>query len=234
MDALGPENVLACTVTSPLMPSVDLETARKLAQSLGACHQVLAMNELEIKEIARNSPRRCYHCKKLRFQALLDHVAEQPGEWILVHGENADDQRHYRPGSVAARELGVRAPLAEAELTKDEIRSLSRERGLATWDQPAGSCLATRFPYGRQLTPTGLLRVERAEVKLRNLLGPGQLRVRDHGDVARIELDERGLRRLLEPELRKTAHRALRELDYRYVTVDLRGYRMGSMDDELA
>lgn len=234
LDALGPQRVLACTVTSPLMPEDEFERARELAKSLGARHQIMSLDELAVDEIAENSPRRCYYCKKMRFQALSDRLAEEPGDWVLVHGENADDLRYYRPGSVAARELGVQAPLARAGLTKQEIRDLSRERELPTWDLPSGSCLATRFPYGRRLTPTGLLRVARAEARLYELLGRVQLRVRDHGEVARIELAEEELRRLLKPDLRRSVQEALHALGYRYVTVDLRGYRMGSMDDQIA
>jgi uncharacterized protein len=209
-----------------------MEDAQRLASELGARHQVLPSDELSIPAIVANPPDRCYHCKFTRFEALQD-VARAKGLANLVHGENADDAQDYRPGSRAAKELGVRAPLREAELTKSEVRHLSRERGLATWDKPANACLASRFPYGTPLTVEGLARVESAEDALRRIWGLRQLRVRDHFPVARLEVPAEEISRLVTPQNRATAIKALRRLGYRYVTLDLAGYRMGSLNDEL-
>jgi len=236
IDVLGPERVLALTADSPLMPRAELERAKDLARSLGAQHRLVPIDELAIPEVAGNPPRRCYHCKRARFVALAQvanaerHLREAGGARLL-HGENADDQGDRRPGAVAARELGVRAPLAEAGLTKTEIRELSRRRGLPTWNQPAAACLATRFPYGTPLTREGLERVERGEDLLREVLGAIQVRLRDHYPMARIEVPPGEMVRLITPEFRTEIAQALRALGYRYVTLDLDGYRMGSMDE---
>ena len=233
LDVLGKDRVLALTADSPLLPRAELGTARKVARSLGARHGVLAFDELVIPSIASNLPRRCYYCKKARFEAMLAYVQrEEPGAELL-HGENADDQLDYRPGSAAARELHVRAPLAEASLTKAEIRELSRRRGLATWDQPANACLATRFPYHVALTREGLQRVEQAEKWLCDHLDLRQVRVRDHYPIARIEVSPEQIERLVGAEVRAEIVQALCGLGYRYVTVDLSGYRMGSMNGDI-
>ena len=229
IDVLGPDRVLAVTVDSPLMPRAELARAKEVAHSLGAEHRVVPLDELAIPEIAENPPRRCYFCKRARFLALGALV----GDACLLHGENADDQIDYRPGSLAARELGVRAPLAEVGLTKAEIRELSRRRGLATWDQPAAACLATRFPYGTSLTREGLERVDEGEQLIRRVLGSGQLRLRDHFPIARIEVLPQEMARLLVPEFRTEIARGLHLLGYRYVTLDLDGYRMGSMNERI-
>jgi len=150
---------------------------------------------------------------------------------LLVHGENADDADDYRPGAVAARELGVRAPLAEAGLTKADIRVLSRRRGLPTWDHPAAACLASRFPYGTPLTREGLERVERAERAVREATGLSRVRVRDHFPVARLEVPPEAIARLAEPALRRRVHDSVMAAGYRYVALDLRGYRTGSLNE---
>ena len=232
MDVLGPDRVLALTADSPLTPRAEMEDARRLASELGARHQVLPSDELSIPTIVANPPDRCYHCKFTRFEA-LQNVARSEGLANLVHGENADDVQDYRPGSRAAKELGVRAPLREAGLTKSEVRGASRERGLPTWDRPANACLASRFPYGTRLTVEGLARVESAEDILRHIWGLRQLRVRDHFPVARLEVPADEIPRLVMAKNRDAAIKALRRLGYRYVTLDLAGYRMGSLNDEL-
>jgi uncharacterized protein len=233
VDELGPGRVLALTADSALTPRGELESARALAAELGVEHQVLPAGDLENENIVANPPDRCYHCKFSRFGALLE-LARERGLAYLVHGENADDAGDYRPGSRAAEELGVRAPLREAGLTKAGVRTLSKERGLPTWDRPANACLASRFPYGTRLTPEGLARVEAAEEALHYLFGLGQLRVRDHFPVARIEAPSSEIERLVQPEARAAAVQQLRELGYRYVALDLEGYRMGSLNDALA
>jgi uncharacterized protein len=234
IDSLGAERVEALTVDSPLLPRSELDSAREVARLVGARHRIIPFDELQDPDIAANPPDRCYYCKRLRFQGLLT-LAEvaAPGS-VLLHGENADDHLDYRPGARAAVELGVRAPLAEAGLTKAEIRELSRRRGLPTWNHPAEACLATRFPSGTALTGEGLERVERAESALHALLGIGGLRVRDHFPLARIELPEEQISRVASDPIRERVVVALREAGYRYVTIDLTGYRMGSMNDQSA
>jgi len=230
VDALGKENVIALTADSPLLPRSELETARAVAKQLDVQHEELVFNELSIPQIANNTPRRCYYCKHARFSSLQAYLEENAPGYVLVHGENADDLLEDRPGSEAARELGVRAPLREAGLTKADIRALSRLKGLPTWDHPAASCLATRFPTGRHLEKAALVRVEEAEKKIRELVPLGLLRVRDHFPIARIEVSPSEFTRLLAEPTRLRIVAALQELGYRFVTLDLSGYRTGSMN----
>jgi uncharacterized protein len=232
VDLLGAHRVMALTADSPLTPRAELDDARALADQLGVRHVVLPSDDLANPGIIANPPDRCYHCKFSRFDALLA-IAQNEGLAQLVHGENADDAADYRPGSRAAEELGVRAPLREAGLAKAEVRALSRARGLPNWDRPANACLASRFPYGTPLTAEGLARVEAAENALRDLWDLRQLRVRDHYPVARLEVPSEEIARLAQPQTRHRAVSALRALGYRYVTLDLVGYRMGSLNDEL-
>jgi uncharacterized protein len=232
LDALGRDNVLALTADSPLTPRTELAQACEVAAQLGARHMVLRTDELSNPQIASNPPDRCYYCKLDRFQALLG-VCRDEGISHLVHGENADDASDYRPGSRAAIELGVLAPLRQVGMTKSEIRLHSRDRGLPNWDKPANACLASRFPYGTLLTVDGLARVEAAEEALHQAWGPGQLRVRDHFPVARVEAPPELIPQLAEPTHRSLAVRALRQVGYRYVSLDLVGYRMGSLNDEI-
>jgi len=232
VDVLGADRVLALTADSPLTPRGELGEARMLATRLDVRHIVLPSDDMDNPGIVANPPDRCYHCKFSRFEALLG-VARDKDLLHLVHGENVDDVADYRPGSRAAEELGVRAPLREAELTKASVRTLSRVRGLPNWDRPANACLASRFPYGTRLTEQGLARVEAAEEILRELWDLRQIRVRDHYPIARVEAPPEAVHRLALPETRTPAVEALRALGYRYVTLDLAGYRMGSLNDEL-
>jgi uncharacterized protein len=232
LDLLGPSNVLALTADSPLIARTEVVEAEALAAQLGARHQILSIDDLAIPQIASNPPDRCYHCKFARFSSLLE-VTRSAGISTLVHGENADDEADYRPGSRAAEELGVRAPLREAGLSKADVRRLSKTRGLSTWDKPANACLASRFPYGTALTRKGLARVESAETTLRRLWRVEQLRVRDTYPSARIEVSPGDIARVAHPEFRIAAVLALRQLGYRYVALDLDGYRMGSLNNVL-
>lgn len=232
IDTLGVERVTAVTIDSPLLPRSELATAREIARLLGADHRVVTLDEVSDEMIASNPPDRCYYCKRLRFETLQALVAATAPDRVLLHGDNADDHLDYRPGGRAAAELGVRAPLAEAGLTKAEIRELSQRRGLPTWDHPAEACLATRFPTGTTLTADALARVERAESTLRDLLGAGGLRVRDHYPVARIELPAERIADVAQEPLRGKVVSMLKDAGYRYVTLDLSGYRMGSMNDQ--
>ncbi len=229
-DALG-ERALAVTGVSPAVPASELAEARELAGAIGIAHEMIDTSEMERAGYVENSPQRCYHCKT-ELYGLLAALAQERGYAFVVDGANVDDLGDHRPGRVAAREHGVRSPLVEAELTKDEIRVLSQERGLPTWDKPAMACLSSRIPYGMPITVEALGRIEAAEAFLRSL-GIRQLRVRHHQDVARIEVEPEGIAVLLEPGNRERAVERLKELGYRYVTLDLAGFRSGSMNEAI-
>lgn len=232
LDELGQDGVLAVTVDSPLMPRSELANAKKLAAELQAPHLVFYRDDLADPQVAANPADRCYYCKRGRFLALQELAAERGFERLL-HGENLDDADDYRPGTRAAHELAIRAPLAEAGLSKAEIRDLSRKRNLFTWELPARACLASRFPYGTPLTAEGLARVEAAERFLEQQFDLRQFRVRDHHPLARLEVEPPEIARLAEPATRGRIVAHLRQLGYLYVTLDLNGYRMGSMNDVL-
>ncbi len=225
-EALGPSSVLLATVDSPLTPRRDLEDAAAVASQLGLKHVVLRLNELEaIPGFKENPPERCYLCKRFRLEKLLA-LAREKGLAAVVDGTNADDLGASRPGLRASRELGIRSPLAEAGLTKAEIRTLARWLGLPTADKPPSACLATRIPFGEELSPERLKRVEEAEEVIRALLPElSMLRVRDHGKLARIEVQRDELGLFLAPDVREEVVKALRALGYEYVCLDLAGYR---------
>ena len=227
-DTLG-EKVLAVTVKGEVHPQWEVEEALQVARDMGVEPLVVELSVLDHLAFATNPPDRCYHCKSLIFTRLKEIAAEQGLAWV-VEGSNLDDLGDYRPGRRALEELGVRSPLLEAGLTKAEIRSLSRYLGLPTWDRPSLACLASRFPYGTDLTAAALKQVDQAEAFLGEL-GFGQRRVRHHGDIARLEIEAEDWPILLENRQRIMAR--LRELGYTYVTVDLAGYRTGSMNEVL-
>jgi uncharacterized protein len=227
-DTLG-EKALAVTVKGEVHPQWEVEEALQAARGMGVEPLVVELSVLDHPAFAANSPNRCYHCKSLIFTRLKEIAREQGLAWV-VEGSNRDDLGDYRPGRRALEELGVRSPLLEADLTKAEIRSLSRYLGLPTWDRPSLACLASRFPYGTALTAPVLKQVDQAEVFL-GKLGFGQRRVRHHDDIARLEIEAEDWSILLENRQRIVAR--LRELGYTYVTVDLAGYRTGSMNEVL-
>lgn len=229
-DLLGPADVLAVTVDSPLTRRSELAVAENLAGSLGVRHLNIRRDDLADPDVASNPVDRCYYCKLGRFSDLIK-IAHAHCFDHIVHGENADDADDYRPGTRAAHQLNVRAPLAEAGLTKAEIRDLSRRRGLITWNMPARACLASRFPYGTALTIEGLRRVEAAERFLECEFGLRQVRVRDHLPVARLEVEPDDIARLASPQAREQIVTTLGQLGYTYIALDLRGYRMGSLND---
>lgn len=230
-DALG-ARVLALTTTSPTMPDDDRRSALAMARMIGARHLVVASNELDIPGYAQNPLNRCYLCKHNLFTVCQAKAAEL-GIDEIVDGLNLDDLRDYRPGIKAAGEKRVRHPLVEAELSKAEIRELSRALGLPTWDRPASPCLSSRFPYGTQITLKGLEQVERGE-QILHAMGFRVARVRHHGEVARLEVERGEIARLLEPQTREAVDRELRKLGFRFVTVDLKGFRSGSLNEGLA
>ncbi len=220
--------VLAVTAQGPMFPREETERAREVAGEIGVRHMMIGACMLDEPSVRANPEDRCYHCKRSLFRNLFDlaHVNGLP--WV-AHGEQADDVDLHRPGAAAAVEMGGRAPLREAGMTKAEVRELSRERGLSTWDLPSGACLATRIPYGEPLTVEKLARVEAAEGVLR-AHGFGQVRVRSHGEIARIEVAVEDIGRLTSEPMRSEVLGRLRELGFAYVTVDLQGFRSGSMD----
>ncbi len=231
VEAVGGKAV-AATAQSELYPEEELEQARTIAKQLGVRHIIFQSDELTAPNFADNPPDRCYYCKKELF-GKLQQIAQQEGLAWVVHAAQMDDLSDHRPGFRAADELSVRAPLIEAGLTKDDIRAISEEWGLETWDKPAMACLASRFPYGDRITASKLQQVAVAEQALRQM-GFRQFRVRHHGQVARIELPAEELSHLLQEPQRTQIVDKLRAAGFTYVTVDLHGYRSGSMNEVLS
>jgi pyridinium-3,5-biscarboxylic acid mononucleotide sulfurtransferase len=223
------ERVLALTTTSPTMPDWDRQTALEMAQRIGARHLVIDSNELEVPGYAQNPLNRCYLCKHNLF-AVCESKARELGIDEIADGLNLDDLNDYRPGIQAATEKRVRHPLVEARLSKAEVRELSRELQLPTWDRPASPCLSSRFPYGTEITLEGLRKVEQSERVLHELGFP-VARVRYHGEVARLEVESREIPRLMEAEVRERVDRELRQIGFRFVTIDLKGFRSGSLNE---
>ena len=224
-DALGERAVLV-TADSETYPASELDEARRLGALLDMRHLVVRTEELQNPEYARNPVNRCFFCKEELFTRLAP-IAEREGCRALVYGANMDDLGDHRPGMQAARERGVRAPLIEAELWKEEIRTLSRELGLPTWDKPSFACLSSRFQYGDRITAEKLRQVDAAEAFVRSL-GFRQFRVRHHDRLARIEVSHDEIARLWEDGRREAIVKRLRELGYVYVAVDLAGFQSGS------
>jgi uncharacterized protein len=228
VDTLG-ERAGAITATSPTYPDSEFREACALAEEFGVRHVIVESNELEIPGFAENPRDRCYHCKKELFQLCADHAAAL-GYAVIADGSNTDDLGDYRPGRQAAGELAVRSPLLEAGLSKNDIRALSRELGLPTWDKQAYACLASRFPYGTTITSERLKMIESCEEFLKGE-GFRVYRVRYHGEVARIETSAEEVARFLEPGLRGRIADYFKECGFTYVAVDLEGYRTGSMNE---
>ena len=230
-EVLGEENVLAVTALSPLYPERELTHAKKIAQILGARHLLIESNELEIEGFSNNPPNRCYYCKRELFEKMID-LAKGEGIHFVVEGSTLDDEKDHRPGRMAIKELGIRSPLQEARFTKREIRELSKALDLPTWDKPSFACLASRFPYGKEITAEELKRVAEAEDFLFGL-GFKQVRVRHYGSLARIEILEEEMGLLMECPLRESVVKQLKGMGYNYVTLDLQGFRSGSMNEVL-
>jgi len=228
--ALG-RRALAVTADSPSYPERHRGIALRVAQDFGFAHLVIQTAEMSRPEYRANHADRCYYCKHELFTH-LSAIARERGIPLIVDGANADDRGDYRPGRKAAREFGVRSPLDEVGLTKDEIRELSRRAGLPTWDEPASACLSSRIPYFSEVTDEKLRMIERAENVLRGL-GFRICRVRHHDTIARLELGRDEIGRALQPEMSETIDRELRAIGYAHVTVDLRGYRLGSLNEAL-
>ena len=229
-EVLG-ERALAVTGDSASYPSFQRELADNLTTQFGLLHEIVLTEEFEDQNYTSNPPNRCYYCKS-ELYTKLDQLARQRGFEVICDGTNADDVGDYRPGREAARERGVRSPLLECGMTKSDIRELSRRAGLPTWNEPASACLSSRVPYGQVVTIEKLSMVDKAEMALKQL-GFRQVRVRHHGDIARIEVAEEELSRALDPEMVRQMSAALKSLGFRYVTLDLEGYRTGSLNEVL-
>ena len=229
-EVLG-DRVIACTAVSPSLAAADLAGAQEAAQAIGIELRLVRTGEVEREDYARNMPSRCYVCKGTLF-ARLAEIARSEGFLHILYGANADDGTDYRPGARAAVEAGVRAPLAEAGLTKEDVRAIARVYGLPNWDKPASPCLASRIPYGQRVTVEKLRQIEDGEQILRRL-GLREARVRHHGDIARIEVSRDELPRVIAPELADQISQGLLRLGFTYVAVDLRGFRSGSLNEAL-
>lgn len=229
-DVLG-GRALAVTGISPSVAPSEREEATDLAARIGVRYRTVNTSEMDDPDYVANNPSRCFHCKDELFTK-LEAVRQAEGLDWLADGFNVDDQGDYRPGQQAARQHGVRSPLVEAGLTKADIRELSRQRGLPTWDKPAMACLSSRIPYGTPVTVEALASIGAAEAALRDL-GIRQVRVRHHGDVARIETDADGMARLLDADVRMRAVNGVKRAGYKFVALDLLGYRSGSLNEVL-
>ncbi|UCG38992.1 MAG: ATP-dependent sacrificial sulfur transferase LarE [bacterium] len=228
VQTLGRETVMAVVVDHAMLKENEADEAMKSAAHIGARIQRISLDPLADEQVSGNGPLRCYHCKKAVFSHLRQMAVTQRVPWLL-DGTNADDGNGYRPGIRALEELGVRSPLREAGLIKVQVRQASREAGLETWNRPSAPCLATRFPYDHPITEEALRKVEKGErILAREGCEVGRLRV--HGDVARIEVPETQLDLLLEEDRRGRVITSLKALGYSYVTMDLEGFRSGSMD----
>jgi uncharacterized protein len=227
---LGAE-CLAVTAESPSFPRSHRDTALEIAAQFGIPHRLVPTFEMEQADYRRNAPDRCYHCKTELF-LVLGRLRDELGFDTVAYGVNTDDTGDFRPGHTAAREHGVLSPLLDAGLSKAEIRELSRAAGLPTAELPASACLASRLPYGTEVTPERLRQVDEGEERLR-ALGFRQVRLRHHGPLARIEVDRDELPRALEPDMARAIAAAIKPLGFRWVSLDLEGYRTGSLNEVL-
>lgn len=229
VEVLGKDNVAAITASSETLKPEDLASTKELALLIDARHVILNSREMDDEDYVANTPERCYLCKKLRFSGLGD-LKKELGIEHIVDGANVDDEGDYRPGLRALRELSIRSPLREAGFRKSEIRDLARSMGLPNWDLPSQACLASRFPYGTRLTPERIKQVYEAE-KLINSLGFRQVRVRYYGDTARIEVPAGDIESLV--KRRAEVVGGLKKAGFIYVTLDLQGFRSGSLNEVL-
>ena len=227
--ALG-RRAIAVTAVSASLPPGEADEARRVANQLGILHRTVRTHETERPAYLANDTDRCYHCKTELYE-VLSRVAEEDDFGVVVSGANADDLGDFRPGLVAAAEHGVRHPLVEIGMSKSEVREAAHDLAIPTWDKPASACLASRIPFGVTIKVAELSKVGRAERLLKDL-GFRQCRVRAHGDVARIEVEPEELERLVAPGVRERVIEGLRSLGYRYVALDLEGFRSGSLNPE--
>jgi pyridinium-3,5-biscarboxylic acid mononucleotide sulfurtransferase len=224
------DRMMAVTAVSETFPTREVQLASKLAKQIGVKHLKIQINELENADFVKNDFTRCFHCKNNLYTQLKELVKKYGDVYTIVDGSNMDDLGEYRPGLKAARQLGVRSPLQEAGLYKDEIRILSKEMGLETWNKPSFACLSSRIPYGTKITKEKIDQLDKSEEFLLEL-GFYQVRVRHHGEIARIEVLPEEMPRII--QYHQEIHNKLRELGFLYVTLDLGGYRSGSMNEVL-
>ena len=232
VDELGADKAVAVTAVSESYPSHELAQAKRLARDIGCRLMLVETNELADENYASNPNNRCFYCKQELFTTIFP-IAAQEGLSTVVYGANLDDTGDYRPGMQAAKQMGARAPLLEAEMGKREIRAVSRFLGLETWDKPAFACLSSRIPYGERVTEEKLHQIDQAEVLLSEE-GFRQVRVRHHGEIARIEVPPADLPRFFADGRNERVTRGLKALGFRYVTLDLMGYRSGSLNEGLS
>ncbi|MDF9407668.1 ATP-dependent sacrificial sulfur transferase LarE [Pelotomaculum isophthalicicum JI] len=229
VDCLGPSRVLAATTHSETSTLEEIELAARIAGICGISHEIIPISDLSIPEFAANPANRCYYCQSSRFR-MLRQTADAKGFKEVLDGSNQSDQGDYRPGQKALIELGIRSPLKECGFTKDEIRQLAKSFALPNWNRPANACLSSRFPYGTPITAEDLGRVAAGE-KLLHSLGLTQCRLRHHGRIARIEAPPEEFSILLDPGQRGRLVAGIKDLGYAYVTLDLQGYRTGSLNE---
>lgn len=222
-DALGKENVIAVTVISPYIPKWEVEEAKALAKGMDLRHEFISVGIID--EIKNNPEDRCYLCKKAIFGKILEFAQKENIRYV-IDGTNKDDLKDYRPGLKALKELQIVSPLKDNKITKDDIRTMSKKLNLSTWDKPAYACLLTRIPYGSQLKVKDLERIEKAEVFLMNL-GIKAVRVRSHGDLARIEIAAQDFQQIFDIDLMGKISKGLKEAGFTYVTLDMQGYKRG-------
>ncbi len=220
-----PGHVLAVTASSPIHPGFELGIAREIAAALGCEHRVIKATEMSNPVFTANPTDRCYHCKKALFEE-VKRLAAREGLGAVIEGSTVSDLSDFRPGEKALKELGISSPLRQADFTKPEVRDLGRAIGLPVWDRPQAACLASRFPYGTEITREALGRVERMEDGLRDL-GFRQVRARYHGDILRIEVEKPDVERAAAPEMRDKIVQMARREGFRFVTLDLQGFRSG-------
>ena len=230
LDVLG-DKVLAVTSDSPTITRKELSYARNMAKELGANHIVLKTDEMDCKDFIKNNSQRCFWCKSELFTKLND-LAKKHGYNYVVDGSNYSDTSDFRPGLKAARKLGVRSPLIEACVTKEDIRNLLKTWGLPIWNKPSTACLSSRVPYGQSISVSLLNRIEKAEDILHKS-GFRQVRVRDHNNIARIEISAEDFSKLVDPGVKDPISRSFKKLGYKYIAVDLDGYRTGSLNEAL-
>ena len=230
-DVLGHKKVVAATAESLVFPSWEVAFAKKMVMKFKVRHIIIKTGELENPKFINNKEDRCYWCKKELFFK-LSCIAKKEGLGYVIEGTNFDDTKDFRPGMEATREFKIRSPLKEAGLTKGDIRRLSKKLNLPTWNKPSSACLATRFPYRMRITKENLVKVGKAEAFLRGL-GIAQVRVRHHSQIARIEVLKDEMPKLLSKKVRDKIVTKFKELGYTYITIDLQGYRTGSMNEVL-
>lgn len=232
-DSLGVENVLAVTADSPSYPQEELDNAVKLGQEFGlnGRHLVIKTEEVSNPNYAENPLNRCFFCKD-ELYTKLQVIAQENNIPHILDGANLSDQKDFRPGRKAAFKFGIKSPLIEAQLDKEEIRQIARELNLTIWDKPAMACLSSRVPYGEKITPEKLAQIEQAESFLR-ILGFHRLRVRHHEKIARIELEPTEIPKFLNEEIRQKVAKKFKEIGFLYITLDLEGYRTGSLNESL-